>query len=149
MALAVIRVRAADLQPDDLPWLRRLLVEGAWWDLVDEIACQIISPWVRREPALLERMDRWIEDPVLWVRRAAILSQIKCQGDTDVERLRSYVRQTAHEEDFFIRKAIGWALRQHAYTDPEGVRAFVLEHEGVLSRLSVREALKRIGRTAP
>ncbi|MFW6067866.1 MAG: DNA alkylation repair protein [Myxococcota bacterium] len=147
LALAVIRMRARDLVAADLPWLRELVVQGAWWDLVDEIAGQVISPWVLREPSVLAHMDRWIRDPDLWVRRAALLSQLKCKESTDQERLFAYVLETAHERDFFIRKAIGWALRQYAYVDPDAVRRFVNEHEPQLSGLSVREALKHLDST--
>ena len=144
LALAVLRIRARDLQEADIAWLRRLIVEGSWWDLVDEIAGAVLSPWVKREPTLLTFMDEWIDDEVLWVRRAAIISQLKCKEATDAERLFRYALQTADEKDFFIRKAIGWALRQHARHDPEAVRAFIDDHGNVFSGLTVREATKHL-----
>jgi 3-methyladenine DNA glycosylase AlkD len=91
-------------------------------------------------------MDRWIEDDDLWVARTALLHQLTYKSATDPDRLFGYcLRQAAHP-DFFIRKAIGWALREYAYTDPDAVYEFVESARDRLSPLSVREALKHAPR---
>jgi 3-methyladenine DNA glycosylase AlkD len=99
---------------------------------------------VASHPGLADEMDRWVVDDDLWVARTAILHQLGYGASTDADRLFRYCRTQAGHPDFFIRKAIGWALRQHARTDPEAVRRFVDEQRGVLSPLSVREASKHL-----
>ena len=128
-----------------VPLYRRMITEGAWWDFVDDIAIRLIGrvlldDRVRMHP----KLDRWIEDPHLWIRRTAILSQIKHKDRTDQEQLFGYCLRRAPEKEFFIRKAIGWALREYAKTAPDAVRGFALEHREELSGLSFREATKHI-----
>ena len=131
--------------PQALPLLERLIREGAWWDFVDEIATHLLGAVLAKDPeATWPVLDAWIKDPDLWIRRAALLAQNRRKGRTDVERLFAYCLKLAEEEEFFIRKAIGWALRQYAYTDAEAVRVFLEEHGDELSGLSVREASKHI-----
>ena len=87
-------------------------------------------------------------DPHLWVRRTAILAQLKHRADTDVDLLSDVLdanlEGSLHGKDFFIRKAVGWALRQHARVDPDWVRAYVDSRGDHLSGLSRREALKHL-----
>jgi 3-methyladenine DNA glycosylase AlkD len=87
-------------------------------------------------------MDEWVAGEDLWLARTAILHQLGYRGETDAERLFRYCRLQSDHRDFFIRKAIGWALRQFARTDPEAVRAFLHDPGTQLSPLSVREASK-------
>jgi 3-methyladenine DNA glycosylase AlkD len=134
------------LDPRALPMLEGFVRDGAWWDLVDALAADPIGAIVashREEvrPTLL----RWIEDPDLWVRRTAILCQLKHRERTDVPMLLDFCRRQAGDRTFWIRKAIGWALRHHARTDPEVVRAFLAEMGDGLSGLSRREAGKHLG----
>lgn len=89
-------------------------------------------------------MDKWIEDDNIWLRRSAILHQLQFKEKTDSERLFRYCLSRAHDKEFFIMKAIGWALRQYARCNPEAVRHFVKENEKRLSRLSIKEAMKHI-----
>jgi 3-methyladenine DNA glycosylase AlkD len=90
-------------------------------------------------------MDDWVHDENLWVARTSILHQLRYKTGTDAERLFRSCKLQAGHRDFFIRKAIGWALREYAKTDPQAVRAFVRANETGLSGLSRREALKNIG----
>jgi 3-methyladenine DNA glycosylase AlkD len=90
-------------------------------------------------------MDRWLSHSNLWVRRVAMLHQLGWKAQTDEARLLRYALALAPETDFFIRKAIGWALRDHARTRPEAVRAFLLQHAQRLSGLTRREAGKHLG----
>jgi 3-methyladenine DNA glycosylase AlkD len=124
---------------------RRLVVTKPWWDTVDALAAHLVGPLVTRHRALVATMDEWAGADDMWLVRTAILHQLRYRADTDAQRLFRYCAAQAGHRDFFIRKAIGWALREYARTDPEAVRAFVRAQSGRLSPLSVREALKNIG----
>src|SRR5688572_20929768 len=90
-------------------------------------------------------MRRWSRDDDVWKRRTSILCQVTFKKDTDLELLYDCMRPSLTSREFFLRKAIGWALRQYAWTDPREVRRYVAEHADRLSGLSRREALKNIG----
>ncbi|WP_030776778.1 DNA alkylation repair protein [Streptomyces sp. NRRL S-920] len=127
-----------------LPVARHLVTIRPWWDTVDALAAHVVGGLVRADPRLRTAMDEWIEDENLWVARTALLHQLRHKSATDSERLFAYcVRQSGHP-DFFVRKAIGWCLREYAKTDPEAVRAFVERERDRLAPLSVREALKNL-----
>jgi 3-methyladenine DNA glycosylase AlkD len=126
-----------------LPTAEHLITTKSWWDTVDALAAHLVGPLVRRH-GLAGAMDGWIETDRLWLIRTALLHQLTYAGNTDADRLFRYCLRRADHTDFFIRKAIGWALRQYARTDPAAVRAFVAEHRDRLAPLSVREALKNL-----
>ncbi len=144
VAVDVLRKRAGTLEAGDLPRLRSLIEQRSWWDTVDALAAHVVGALVLADPALSTEMDRWIDDDNLWVARTAMLHQLMWKDATDGDRLFAYVRKHATHRDFFMRKAIGWALRQHARTDPDAVRALVDELDDELSGLSKREALKHL-----
>jgi 3-methyladenine DNA glycosylase AlkD len=123
---------------------RTLITTRPWWDTVDELAVHVVGPLVARFPGLAETMDDWIADPDVWLVRTAILHQNGYRAATDAQRLFAYCAAQAGHRDFFVRKAIGWALREYARTDPAAVRDFVAEHRAGLSGLSIREALKHL-----
>ncbi|MFD3806583.1 DNA alkylation repair protein [Streptomyces sp. NPDC058611] len=125
-----------------LPVVRHLVVTDPWWDTVDLLAAHTVGPLVAADPALRTDMDEWIGDEDLWVARTALLHQLRHKDATDTGRLFGYCRRQAGHPDFFIRKAIGWSLREYARTDADAVRAFVEAERPRLSPLSVREALK-------
>ncbi|MFJ9623020.1 DNA alkylation repair protein [Streptomyces sp. NPDC101181] len=127
-----------------LPVLRHLVSTVPWWDTVDLLAAHVAGPLVAADPALGREMDRWIDDENLWVARTALLHQLRYRESTDAERLFGYCLRRAGHPDFFVRKAIGWALREYARTDPAAVRDFVDGARDRLSPLSVREALKHL-----
>jgi 3-methyladenine DNA glycosylase AlkD len=129
---------------ESLSLLRELILTRSWWDSVDGVTGAVLSPLTLRLPELQVSMDDWSRDENFWLRRAAILHQLKHQAATDTERLFAYCRANATNPEFFIRKAIGWALRTYAYTDPLAVRTFVEANQAQLSSLSVREALKHV-----
>jgi 3-methyladenine DNA glycosylase AlkD len=132
--------------PGFLDVTRDLIVAKSWWDTVDTLASHTVGPLVRKYQApLLPIMDAWIVDDNLWLARTAILHQLGYKESTDAARLFRYCARQAGHPDFFIRKAIGWALREYSRIDPPAVRAFVHAHETVLSGLSKREALRNIG----
>ena len=122
-----------------------MIVTGAWWDYVDAIAAHQVGTVLRRHPGETKRLlRRWSRDPDLWRRRTAILAQLSFKADTDLRLLYDCIAPNLSDREFFIRKAIGWALRQYGWTNPEEVRRYVTEHEAELSPLSRREALKNL-----
>ena len=132
--------------PDSLRLYERFIDEGAWWDFVDETATHMIRELVLHYPEAVWRVvDSWIDHENMWRRRAAIICQIGAKERTDTERLFAFCAARAHETEFFIRKGIGWALREYAKTDPAAVASFVNAHHAELSTLSYREATKHIG----
>jgi 3-methyladenine DNA glycosylase AlkD len=94
-------------------------------------------------------MEEWVHDDDMWIRRTALLHQLRFGADTDAARLFRHCELRMHEDDFFIRKAIGWALRTYARHKADAVHSFVDKHRDALSPLSVREALKHIGESEP
>jgi 3-methyladenine DNA glycosylase AlkD len=129
-----------------LPMYEEMIVTGAWWDLVDGIAGHRLGLLLRRFPREMRgQMLAWSRSGDLWKRRSAILCQLTFKKTTDLELLYATIEPALASKEFFLRKAIGWALRQYAWTDPEEVRRYVREHERDLSPLSRREALKNVG----
>lgn len=113
----------------------------SWWDTVDSLA-HVAANLVANAPGLAADMERWIVDPNMWINRIAILHQLGRGDDTDVERLFRFCLVHAASREFFHRKAIGWALREYAWTDPAAVQTFLDEHRRTFSTLTIREALK-------
>lgn len=127
-----------------MPWFDEMIVTGAWWDYVDEIASKRVGPLLRSAPEVIRPlMLKWSVDPDRWRRRTSIICQLGFKSDTDDELLTSCIDANAADPDFFLRKGIGWALREYAKTEPGWVRAFVDARPG-LSPLSRREALKHL-----
>ena len=128
-----------------LPVCEELVVKGAWWDVVDPVSAHLLGELLRREPRAMRReMLSWARGEDLWKRRAAILCQLGFKEETDFALLNECVEPSLGSQEFFLRKAIGWALRQHARTDPEGVLRYVEENAERLSPLSRREATKHL-----
>ncbi|WP_244963266.1 DNA alkylation repair protein [Actinomyces trachealis] len=143
--LAIIRSKhsaAYAARMESLVLYEHLLRTGQWWDLVDETS-HAVGLVVRAHPAAAARMRAWAVDADLWVRRSAIICQLQHKEHTDLGLLTDVIEANQEDPEFFIRKAIGWALRDYARTDGDWVRAFVETHPG-LSQLSRREALKHL-----
>ena len=139
-----------DVQALDL--YRHLVVTGAWWDYVDGIASARVGPILRADPEAVEPVVRaWAVDDDLWLRRTAILCQLNSLAETRTALLEHALTQnllgSPHGTEFFVQKAIGWALREHAKTDPDWVLALVGRHEHRLAPLTRREALKNLSLT--
>ncbi|WP_127588632.1 DNA alkylation repair protein [Paenibacillus koleovorans] len=144
-ALGLLSRTRKNAPPERLGLLEWLIVTHSWWDTVDELAANQVGPLLAKYPELIESVtSRWMDSGHLWLQRTAILFQLKYKAKTDTALLYSYIGRLAGSKEFFIRKAIGWALREYSKTAPEEVSAFVAEHE--LSPLSKREALKVINR---
>jgi 3-methyladenine DNA glycosylase AlkD len=129
-----------------LAMYEEMITAGAWWDYVDGIAAHRLGPLLRRYPrAMRRRMLAWSRAEDVWKRRSAILCQLTFKKDTDLDLLYACIEPSIASREFFLRKAIGWALRAYAWTDPKEIRRYVREHENALSPLSKREALRNIG----
>jgi 3-methyladenine DNA glycosylase AlkD len=141
-ALCDTRSARALRDPKLLPLYRDLIVDGAWWDHVDELAHRVgelLAGW----PAVIgPQLRAWSAAPDRWLRRVSIICQLGRKTDTDRDLLATAIIANAGDSDFFIRKAIGWALREYARSDADWVRGFVASHE--LSPLSRRAALKHL-----
>ncbi|PYI66451.1 DNA alkylation repair protein [Arthrobacter livingstonensis] len=128
-----------------LPFYATAIAEGQWWDYVDSVAPRL-GGLLLAHPATMEPLLReWSGHVNFWFRRAAIIAQLPAKADTDTVLLHDVMVSNLADKEFFIRKAIGWALRQHARTDPAWVREFVERYGERLSPLSRREALKHLG----
>ena len=132
--------------PAVLPMYEELITTGAWWDYVDEVAHHVADLLRKYPDEMRPVMRSWSTDGSLWKRRVSIICQISFKKDTDLELLYANIEPNVAERNFFIRKAIGWALRAYAWTDPKEVARYVAANESRLSGLSRREALKNIAR---
>jgi 3-methyladenine DNA glycosylase AlkD len=134
--------------PSAMPLYRHLVESGAWWDFVDDIAGHRVGPVLRSHPETeADRIRSWAIARDLWVRRAAILSQLLSKEETDRKLLLDCITPNLDDREFFIRKAIGWSLRQYARSGAgaaDWVRRSVDELGPRLSPLSRREALKHL-----
>lgn len=147
-AIALVRSRSAAPYQDmaALELYRHLIVTGAWWDLVDELAHAVGAVLRTVGPPAAAAVRAWSRDEDLWLRRSAILCQLGFKADTDTVLLAECVEANLADREFFVRKAIGWALRDYAYTDAAWVAAFVEAVGDRLSPLSRREATKHLAR---
>lgn len=131
------------LQPEDCALIETMVTAHSWWDTVDGIASNIIGPWLANHPDLVEStVQRWLDGDNLWLQRCCLLFQLKYKEKTDTDLLERIIKRLSTQPDFFIRKAIGWILRQYARTNPAFVKSFVGRQK--LSPLSEREALKHL-----
>ncbi|CRK56289.1 DNA alkylation repair enzyme [Alloactinosynnema sp. L-07] len=129
---------------DLLPLYEEFIVTGAWWDYVDEVASRRVGPLLRQDPdTIAPRLRTWAKDDDRWKRRTSIICQLAAKQATDTDLLTDTIEANIDDPDFFLRKGIGWALREYAKTEPGWVRHFVDTHPG-LSPLSRREALKHL-----
>jgi len=128
-----------------IPMLEEMIVTGAWWDYVDALASHPLGDVLVSDPGRVAPvMRRWARDRDQWKRRAAILCQIRRKRETDLALLYDCIEPNLADREFFIRKAIGWALRAYAWTDPREVKKYVKANRARLSSLSIREALKNV-----
>jgi 3-methyladenine DNA glycosylase AlkD len=142
VAIEYLHSKAKKLELKHFELLEFLITQKSWWDTVDGLA-PMVGELVQRFPVLLEQMDSWAEHENFWLRRVAIIHQLRFKHTTDTTRLFGYALLNASDKEFFIRKAIGWALREHTRTEPRVVQDFVNDHPE-LSNLTKREALKRL-----
>jgi len=122
---------------------RFMITTNSWWDTVDYIASNLVGAWLVKHPGQIRATsEEFMNSGNLWLQRTALLFQLKYRLATDFELLSGFIEELADSKEFFIRKAIGWALREYSKTNPETVLKFVATHE--LSALSKKEALRII-----
>lgn len=138
----LLGLRWAHGRLDLLDLHREMALTGAWWDHVDEVAHRVADLVATHPDEMRPVLLAWSVDPSMWLRRLAIISQLGCRDRVDRELLTAVIEPNVDDPEFFVRKAIGWALREVARHDPDWVRAFVGTHP--LSPLSRREALKHL-----
>jgi 3-methyladenine DNA glycosylase AlkD len=141
----LLRRYAGKVEPDILTTLIECAQTKSWWDTVDELV-HGVGDVALLHPETIPTIEGWIRHEDFWLARMAILHQLGYQ-ETDLDRLARLCLARAHDKEFFIRKAIGWALREASYRNPEWVATFIETHTNVLSPLSKREGLKAINRS--
>lgn len=127
--------------PDDLKRLESLITRNSWWDTVDMFNIPIGRMYLKY-PQIKETLKEWMSSGNMWLRRSSVIFQLHLKKDTDTVMLAEAIEKNSGSKEFFINKAIGWALREYSKTDAEWVRAFLSSHE--LAPLSVKEAGKYI-----
>ncbi|MEZ5922927.1 MAG: DNA alkylation repair protein [Hyphomicrobiaceae bacterium] len=143
VACDLLERRASGLPASALPRVMKLVTCRSWWDTVDALA-KVAGTIVRNHSKHASRMDRLAMDKNMWLRRIAILHQLGVKDEMDTDRLFRICLVNAGDPEFFVRKAIGWALRDYAHHDPDAVRRFLDAHRGRFSALTVREASKHL-----
>lgn len=141
-AMALLSARALRGDPDLVPLIEHMVRTGRWWDYTDELAHRLAELHDARPAETAALARTWARDDDLWIRRIAILSQLGRGLRLDADVLTDTIAPNTGDSEFFIRKAIGWALREYARVAPDWVTAFVASHE--LSPLTRREALKHL-----
>ena len=130
---------------EDIQCMKGLITNKSWWDTVDALASKMVGRLVKQhQDAGKLVMEEWINHENMWLRRTALLHQLSYKEETDEEMLFRFCNLRAAEEEFFIRKAIGWALRQYAWTSSSSVKKYLLKHKKELSGLSFKEAAKHL-----
>jgi len=125
--------------------LEMIIVTKSWWDTVDFIAANLVGTHFKRFPELIPfYTENWMNSGNFWLQRSALLFQLKYKKQTDLPLLFGFIERLSDSREFFIRKAIGWTLREYSKTDPDAVIRFVNSHQ--LQPLSQKEALKVINR---
>ena len=131
--------------PAAVKMYEEMIVTGAWWDYVDGIASNRIGPILKNYPATMRhKMLAWSKSADMWKRRTSIICQLGFKGETDLELLYACIEPSLGSKEFFLNKAIGWALRQYAWTDADEIKGYVRRNRARLSALSCREALKNV-----
>ena len=128
-----------------LPCFEEMVVDGAWWDYVDAVASRIFHALLKQHPSEMGILMRdWAVCADIWKRRTSIICQLKSKEETDLELLNDCIEPSIERSEFFLRKGIGWALREYAKTDSAAVIEYVTSNADRLSRLSKREAVRNL-----
>ncbi|WP_341678154.1 DNA alkylation repair protein [Niveibacterium sp. SC-1] len=144
VACDLLARHARKLPAECMPRLARLVVTRAWWDTVDTLASKVYGPMALRHPECLAALDACVAHEDLWLRRVALIYQLSYGEATDTARLQTALDANLAHPDFFIRKAMGWALRQYARTDPDWVRDYLQSRGARVPPLTRREALRHL-----
>jgi len=143
-AIDLIAVMKKHWTTDTVVLIEFVLINKSWWDTVDHAASDLTGPYFKLFPQQINKITgNWNRSANFWLQRSSIMFQKKYKKETDTVLLHKYILRHTHSKEFFIQKAIGWALREYSKTDPIWVKKFVKQNK--LAPLSKREALKRIG----
>lgn len=146
IAIDIARAYPKHIDMLAIPLFEKMIREGGWWDFVDDIAMHLIGTVLRKHSSSMwPIIEQWASDSNLWIRRTAIICQNRFKDKTDQRLLFSFCLQCAHEKEFFIRTAMGWALREYAKTEPQKVYDFVVKNRERISNLSYKEATRGLG----
>ncbi len=130
---------------DAIPLYERLIREGAWWDIVDTVSADLVGEaYLAERKSIKPIINKWAKDKDMWIRRSTLLVHLHHKNETDEEQLFDLCLKLAPENEFFIRKAIGWALREYSKTSPKAVGKFLKSNRSRLSPLSYREGAKQL-----
>lgn len=140
-ALEYLRAVQSKLTPQDIPRLQQLIVTKSWWDTADFLD-RIVGGIALRHPEVNAVLLDWSRSDNIWLRRVAIDHQLLRKEKTDTALLEQILRNNLGQTEFFINKAIGWALRDYSKTNPDWVRRFMADYGGSMAKLSIREARK-------
>ena len=140
-ALDYLEIRKKLLTPSDLPRLKKLAQTKSWWDTIDFLD-RLVGSIIARFPETKEIILVWSRDEDIWLRRLAIDHQLLRKEETDTELLEKILVNNLGQTEFFINKAIGWALRDYSKTNPDWVRDFIERHQAEMAALSIREGSK-------
>ena len=142
-AVVVLDRHASQLRPDDLPFLERLLRESRTWALVDELAGRVVGALLGRHPEIQGVLDRWATDPDFWIRRSALLAHLpRIRAGEPLGAFAPAADAMLEEREFFVRKAIGWVLREAGQRRPQEVASWLAPRTGRASGVTMREAVK-------
>lgn len=128
---------------DDISKIKKYILNKSWWDTIDFFDC-VIGDIQIRDKRVKDLMIKWSKSDNIWIRRIAIDHQLKLKDNTDTKLLETIIVNCFGSEEFFINKAIGWALREYSKTNPDWVRDFIEKYKNKMSKLSIKEASKYI-----
>ncbi len=138
----LIKQNKLNFEKESILLLEKSITEKSWWDSVDSLS-QIVNFYFKKFPEELKKINKkWIESDNFWLQRITLIFQLSRKEETDLNILFGNIKKLKESEEFFIKKAIGWALREYAKTDPEEVKRFIADNQ--ISGLSKREALKHL-----
>lgn len=144
-ALDYISRSLKKLNKENLMLMQKLILDKSWWDTIDMLAQNPVAKIATEYPEVIpESITNWALGDEMWLQRSAILFQLKYKDQTDEKLLYKYIIQNANSTEFFIQKAIGWALREYSKTNSESVEQFIMENH--LAKLSIREGSKYINK---
>lgn len=144
VGLDLLKAKEKNYQIQDLDSFYQIITQKSWWDTVDPLAKNVGCLALAYPNPGKKQMESWAEDDNLWIRRTAIIHQLAYKEETDEDLLATCIQKNLGSEEFFINKAIGWALREYSKTRPDFVRSFIKEHEQEMAKLSIREGSKRL-----
>lgn len=141
-AISLMEKLEKKLPAKSISTIEYMITHKSWWDTVDNVS-HVVGVHFRRYPGIREKyLTKWRASQNIWLRRGAILFQLDYKTETDFGLLSEIIRENLNSKEFFINKAIGWALRQYARVDPDAVKEFVASTS--LHSMSKSEALKKL-----